>query len=295
MENALSGKTYVITGATSGIGQAAAAQLAAQGAFVIGVGRSAERNQAAERQLRAACPAARVEYCLADLTLQSEVHQLADAIQKKLAEAGISTLDGLINNAGMFSAWYTQTAEGFQVVWALNHLAPFLLTYRLLPLLKAAPMGRVVTVSSYSHNLARFRWNDVQLRRFYNGLSSYKQSKMANVLFTAELNRRLGAQSTLRAFAADPGLVKTDIAFKGTPGFVQLIWKFRRNAGISAEESARGVVFLATEPSIQNRTEVYWKHSVPKKPDGYALNEGNGQHLWAISEQQCGIKTEGAL
>jgi retinol dehydrogenase 12 len=295
MQPALSGKTFVVTGATSGIGYAAAAQFVSQGAAVIGVGRSEERCRAAQAQLSEAHPGARVEFCVADLTLQSQVHQLADEIGEKLSAAGVLELDGLINNAGMFSFEFTQTAEGFQIVWALNHLAPFLLTYRLLPLLKAAPMGRVVTVSSYSHNLARFRWNDVQLQHFYNGLSSYKQSKMANVLFTAELNRRLGAQSKLRAFAADPGLVKTDIAFKGTPTLIQWIWKLRRSSGITPEESARGVVYLASEPSIQDSSEVYWKHSVPKTPDRYALKPENGRRLWEISEQMCGIKTEGLL
>jgi retinol dehydrogenase 12 len=295
MNAALSEKTFVVTGATSGIGQAVALQLATQGAGVILVGRSQERCRGAQQELSAVNPHARVEFCVADLTLQCEVHRLADEINQKLNAAGVSALDGLINNAGMFSFEFVQTEEGIQIVWALNHLAPFLLTYRLLPLLKAASMGRVVTVSSYSHYLARLRWNDVQLTRLYNGLSSYKQSKMANVLFTAELNRRLGPQSCLRAFAADPGLVKTDIAFKSNPGLIQWIWKLRRRGGITPEESARGVVFLATEPSIQNATEIYWKHGTPKKPDGYSLKPENGRRLWEISEQMCGIKTEGLL
>lgn len=295
MQSDLTGKSFVVTGATAGIGQAVASQLAARGAGVILVGRSRDRCQAAQQGLSAAHPQARIEFCVADLTLQREVHQLADEVGEKLNAAGKLSLDGLINNAGMFSFNFVRTEEGIQIVWALNHLAPFLLTYRLLPFLKVAPMGRVVTVSSYSHNLARFRWNDVQLTRFYNGLSSYKQSKMANVLFTAELNRRLGPQSRLRAFAADPGLVKTEIAFKGNPGLIQWIWKLRRQGGISPEESARGVVFLVTEPSIQNATDIYWKHSSPKRPDGYALKPQNGRRLWDISEKLCGIQTDGIL
>jgi NAD(P)-dependent dehydrogenase (short-subunit alcohol dehydrogenase family) len=174
--------------------------------------------------------------------------------------------------------------------WAVNHLAPFLLTRELLPLLRAAPAGRVVTVSSGSHYNTRLKWNDIQLRRGYNCLLAYKQTKLANVLFTAELNRRLGQQSTLRAFAADPGLVFTEMGFKGNPGLVRWIWDRRRRGGVSPAESARGVVYLATEPSIQNATQIYWKDNHPKAPNRYALDEDVARRLWNLSEQMCGIE-----
>jgi NAD(P)-dependent dehydrogenase (short-subunit alcohol dehydrogenase family) len=290
MDMDLKEKTFVVTGATSGIGLAAARQLAERGAFLIGVGRSAERCARAESDLRGAFPGAQVEYCLADLSMQSQVRKLATEIGARLAQHEVRSVDGLINNAGTFTYWMTLTPEGFELQWAVNHLAPFLLTHALLPLLQAAPVARVVTVSSGSHYHTRLRWNDIQLRRGYNCLLAYQQTKLANVLFTAEFNRRRGKGSGLRAFAADPGLVFTEMGSKGNPGLVRWIWERRRRGGVTPDQSARGVVFLATEPSIQDAPEIYWKDSHPKAPNSYALDEAAAGRLWGLSEQMCGIE-----
>jgi NAD(P)-dependent dehydrogenase (short-subunit alcohol dehydrogenase family) len=290
MEQSLSGKTVVVTGATSGIGLATADLLASQGAYVIGVGRSVERCQQVERRLATAHPGGSVAYCVADLSLQSQVRELASQIRGKVNSNGATSLDGLVNNAGTFTYRLTLTAEGFEMQWAVNHLGAFLLTHELLPLLQAAPLARVVTVSSMSHYLGRMHWDDIQLRRRYNGLRAYRQTKLANVLFTLELNRRMGAQSNLRAFAADPGLVNTDIGAKGNPGFVGRIWKWRAASGVSPEESARGLAYLVSEPSIQDAPEIYWKHGAPKTPGKHALDGVSARRLWALSEQMCGIR-----
>jgi NAD(P)-dependent dehydrogenase (short-subunit alcohol dehydrogenase family) len=202
----------------------------------------------------------------------------------------LTGLDGLINNAGTFTFWLTLTPEGIEMQWAVNHLAAFLLTRELLPLLQASPTGRVVTVSSGSHKKGRIHWDDVQLRKRYNGLRAYEQSKLANVLFTLELNRRLGTGSNVRAFAANPGLVKTDIAVKGNPGLVGWLWKKRASGGISPEESAPGLAYLVNEPSIQNASEIYWKHGAPQTPSPHALDQEAARRLWALSEQMCGIR-----
>ena len=286
-------KTIVVTGATSGIGLATAEELIRQGADVIGVGRSAQRCRGAEQRLRSLNPAADVTYCTADLTLQTEVHRLAETIRHITAGRGRAAVDGLVNNAGAFTYWLTLTAEGFETQWALHHLAPFLLTRELLPLLQAAPAGRIVTVSSGSHYHTDLNWSDIQLRRRYNGLQAYKQTKLANVLFTAELNRRLGAQSGVRAFAADPGLVNTEIGLKGTPGLVQWVWERRRAAGIPAAEAARGIIFLLCEAALQDAREVYWKHGKPQSPSRQALDRVAAERLWALSERMCG--TAGSL
>ena len=288
MDTTLSGKTYVVTGATSGIGLAMMQQLAQRGAALIGIGRSVERCREAERGLRAA--GADIHYVVADLTLQSEVRRAAGEVRTILDRDGKTGLDGLVNNAGTFTYWLALTAEGFETQWALNHLAPFLLTLELLPVLQAAPEARVVTVSSASHYGARLKWDDIQLRRSYNGLRAYEQTKLANVLFTAELNRRLGPQSPVRAFAADPGLVKTDIGMKGTPAIVRWIWSARRSGGISAAESARGIVHLLADPSLQHSGEVYWKHGVPKKPSRYSQDIEVAQRLWDLSETMCALQ-----
>lgn len=281
-------KIFVVTGATSGIGLATAAVLNGMGAHVIGIGRSAQRCREAENRLRAANRAGQATYLIADLTLQSEVRRVATEIRQTLAGRRMRHLDGLVNNAGTFTYWLNLTAEGFETQWALNHLASFLLTLELLPLLQAAPSARIVTVSSESHAHTRLSWEDIQLRRHYNGLQAYKQTKMANILFTAELNRRLGPASQVRAFAADPGLVQTDIGFKGTPGIVQWVWRQRRAVGIPPEEAASGIVHLLGEASMQRSREVYWRHGKPQRADAAALDVANGRRMWALSAQMCG-------
>jgi len=285
-------KTIVVTGATAGIGLACAELLARAGCAVIGVGRSAERCRAAESRLRQLNPDAPCAYIVADLALQPQVRALADSVRQALDSFGRPALDGLVNNAGTFTYWLELTAEGFEKQWAVNHLAGFLLTHELLPLLRAAPCARVVTVSSASHYGARLDWDDPQLRRRYNGLRMYGQTKLANVLDTLELNQRLGPGSTVRAFAADPGLVKTDIGMKGNPVLVGWVWRRRAAAGSPAEQSARGIVYLATEPSIQDSGEVYWKHGKPQRASQPALDAASAARLWALSARMCGLDME---
>ncbi len=293
MDTTLSDKTYVVTGATSGIGLAAAEILVRRGANVIGVGRSPERGRQAERGLRAVNPSAQVTMLTANLALQPEIRRLASQVGETLSAWNKPAFDGLANVAGTFTYWMALTSEGFETQWAVNHLAPFLLTNQLLPLLQAAPQGRVVTVSSGSHYGARINWDDPQLRRHYNGLSAYGHTKLANVLFTLELNHRLGTDSTVRAFAADPGLVKTDIGLKGTPALVRRVWEWRRAGGISPDESARGIVILLTDEGIQQSDEIYWLHGRPKRASREAMDTASAQRLWTLSAQMCAINTIG--
>jgi len=285
----LTNKTYVVTGATSGIGLATAEALARAGAGVIGVGRSVERCREAEVHLRNLAHGAPIHYLTADLSVQSELRRLAEQITGQLAADGKSGLDGLVNDAGTFTYWLTLTPDGIEMQWAVNYLAAFLLADLLLPVLKAAPMGRVVTVSSDSHYGARLDWNDPQLRRRYDGLRAYGNTKLADVLFTLELNRRLGKGSHVHAFAVDPGLVKTDIGLKGTPALVQWVWKVRRSGGTPAEVPARCITYLLAEPSLQDSGEVYWKDCQPKRASREALDIASAERLWVLSEKLCGL------
>ncbi len=291
MITSLREKVFVITGATSGIGLAVAEGLIREGASVVGIGRAHERCEKVNEQLQALRPnGAHVAMLVADLSIQANIRHLACEIRQTVEAWDMTALDGLINNAATVPFWQTLTPEGFDVQWAVNHLAPFLLTNELLPLLKAAPMARVITVSSGSHYNTRLNWEDVQLLKRYSPLRAYSQTKLANVLFTVELNRRLGTGSTIRAFAADPGLVNTEIGLKSNSFLARWVWDFRRRGGISAEESAKGILYLATEPSIQNSTEVYWKHGDPKAPSAYAQNTQAAKQLWELSAQMCGIE-----
>jgi retinol dehydrogenase-12 len=282
----LSGKTAVVTGATSGIGLYSLLALAQAGASVIGVGRSPERNHRAEAFIRQQVPGAQVQYLLADLSLQSQVRQLANHIQAVLSQGSVSALDILVNNAGMYAQRKTYTTEGIETLLAVNHLAVFLLTHELLPLLLAAPEGRVVTVSSNSHYWARL--NPARLNRplFYVGFYRYGQTKLANILFTQALRRRTQG-STLSAFAVDPGLVNTDIGVKEAGGISKLVWSSRSKKGTPPEVPARTVLFLSSDPGVRGHQAIYWRDSQPKDPSPRAQQVDLAEALWVESERLC--------
>lgn len=281
-------KTVVITGATSGIGLAAARSLAAKGCRIIGVGRDDARCAAAKAAILVEHSEAQVTYLVTDLSSQRQVRALAAQI-RQLVEADGGRLDVLINNAGTVSTWYLATEDGYETQFAVNHLAPFLLTHELLPLLRRSGEARILTTSSGSHYRTRIHWRDVMFRRGYNCLWAYKQSKLANVLFTRELNRRLGSETGLRAYAVDPGLVDTAIGEKATSGIVRLIWRTRRRHGIAPEEAAKTIVHLATVQALEAPGASYWKECRPVRPSRYSEREDAMRRLWELSERLCGL------
>jgi NAD(P)-dependent dehydrogenase (short-subunit alcohol dehydrogenase family) len=304
----LKDKKIVITGATAGIGRAATRALVAQGANVIAVGRSAARCAETKKAIMAKFPEGQLTFIIADLSSQRSVRKLADQIRAQLADQIRMELkspfdspdkpyiDILVNNAGTVSSWYTATEDGYELQFAVNHLAPFLLTNELLPLLEAAPQGRVITTSSNSHRGTKIRWDDVMNRRRYNCLRAYKQSKLANVLFSYEFNRRMASSnngSQVRAFAVDPGLVNTDIGLKGTGGIEKWVWGRRSNGGVSPEQGAETIVHLAAAETLEDTDAAYWKNCHPKTPSQYARRAHEGARLWAVSEQLCGIEAQG--
>jgi retinol dehydrogenase-12 len=194
----------------------------------------------------------------------------------------------LVNNAGTYCGHKVITGDGVERTFAVNHLAPFLLTHLLLPILSASPLGRVITVSSDSHYHARIVPEKVSNPWFYFGLRAYSQSKLANVLFTAEFNRR-NKTSSPRAFAVDPGLVNTDIGLKETGPLAGLAWKSRQRKGVKPEVPARTILHLAGGPSLQNSDEIYWKDSLPKQPNRSAFDPELARRLWEVSCKLCHI------
>jgi retinol dehydrogenase-12 len=282
--NDMTGRTCIVTGATSGIGFETALVLVQRGARLIGVGRDSGRIRDTAARIRDAVPGADVRFETADLSSQAAVRDLAARIQDRE-----SRLDVLVNNAGLFTFRRAVSVDGIEMQLAVNHLAGFLLTHELLPLLEAAPRARVVFVSSGSHVNGRIRWRDPGRRRFYNGLAAYEQSKLAVLMTGIELARRLGPGSTIDTFAADPGLVRTEIGRKDGSTIVRWVWGMRAGRGIEAREAAASVAWLAADPSIVGWTGRYWKERRVVPSSRSSTDPDAGRRLWELSERLCGL------
>ncbi|MCI0572069.1 MAG: SDR family oxidoreductase, partial [Myxococcaceae bacterium] len=205
----MQGKRVLVTGATSGIGLVAARELAKMGAEVVLVGRDTLRAQATADHIRQAAPGAKVDVLLADLSSQAQVRRLAADFLKRY-----DSLDVLLNNAGATLPERQVTADGLEMTFALNHLAPFLLTHFLRPALEKAPRARVITVASDAERWGRMHFDDLQLTHGWTPMKSYGQSKLANILFTRELARRLTG-TRITATCMHPGTVATGFAAHG--------------------------------------------------------------------------------
>ncbi len=283
-------KMIVVTGATSGIGLAAVQGLVGEGHFVIGTARSTQKADQASEMILDVHPDANLSYVIGDLSSLKAVHQLSEDIQTKINELGKQRLDVLVNNAASVTSWFTLTEDGFEHQFAVNHLAPFYLTHLLLPLLDRSSNGRIITVSSGSHRNTRIHWKDVMLRRSYNILRAYKQTKLANVLFTNQFNHLVQEDSRVRAYAVDPGLVNTKIGAKNSNGLVHWFWNNRRKKGTTPIVAAETIVYLAIRRHLPEPNEAYWKACQPARSSYYTRKEDPAQRLWGLSERLCGIE-----
>lgn len=285
MDINLQGKAVVVTGATSGIGLTVAEKMAEAGPFVIGVGRSPERNDRAVSSILKAVPDARVTYLLADLSSQAQVRRLAGEIRETLTKAGFSQLDVLVNNAGVYMIRRVLTEDGIEMTFAVNFLAGFLLTHELLDWLARAK-GRVLMSSSYSHRTTPLCLNRVVHPWPHLGVIAYKRSKLSDVLFAYELNRRnLG----ITAFSVDPGLVNTEIASKGGTGIEELVWRRKRLQGTSAEVPAQTYLYLAGATQVDTSKGFYFKDSAFLRPSRQSENPRLARRLWDLACELTGV------
>ena len=276
-------KTVVITGASSGIGFEIA-RLLSRKYSVIGIGRSKTNCDRALDLIKSENPDADITYLLADLVHQNEVNRIADELTAHLDSHCNGELYGLINNAGCVRSWHTTSEEGYEQQFSLNHLAGFLLTYRLLPCIKKAA-GRIIMTGSQSHKGIKIHWDDVMLRKRYNPLTAYKQSKLCNILFAKGLNDRL-INTGVRAYVVDPGLVQTDIGNKHTGGLVSLVWSIRKNSGISPEIPAKTYEFLLDKQPAP--VGLYYCRCEEQEFSGQVTTT-NADRLFTLSQKLCGI------
>lgn len=270
----MEGKVCLVTGSTSGIGREMAIGLARMGATVVLAGRSRDRCESVIRD----SPHGSSSYIVADLSSMSSVRQLADDFASRYRR-----LDVLVNNAGVFRTRRELTADGFELTLAVNHLAPFLLTHLLLGRLRAALPSRIITTSSVAHRGARINFDDIQLAEKYSGIRAYGQSKLANILFTRELARRLeGTGMTANCF--HPGAVRTNLA-QGNPWFYRLVWAALGPFMLSPEKGADTGVYLASSREVEGVSGEYFvKRKIAKSSPASHDMEAAGR-LWALSEE----------
>jgi retinol dehydrogenase 12 len=276
----MNGKVCVVTGATSGIGKAAATALARMGAQIVLVGRDRGRAEATAAGLGAtAALPPRVE--IADLASMEQVRALAGRL------ASLERIDVVINNAGLVLGGRRVTEDGFEHVFAVNHLAPFLLTNLLLPKLTGSAPARVVTVTSDAHTAAKLDLDDPNLEHGWDSWRSYANSKLANILFTRELARRLDGTG-VTANCAHPGVVRTGFGREGKP-LLRLGTTIARPFFLSPERGADTVVYLASSPDVAGQTGGYYVKRQRREPSAAARDDAAARKLWDISEKLTGL------
>jgi NAD(P)-dependent dehydrogenase (short-subunit alcohol dehydrogenase family) len=275
-------KICLVTGATSGIGLVTARALAQQGATVVVVGRSPERGKAAVQRIIQESGNSQVELLLADLSVQAQVHQLAAAFRQRFTR-----LDVLLNNAGAIFLQRRVSLDGIEMTLALNHLAYFLLTHLLLDTLKASAPARVINVASDAHRGARLHFADLQKTQRYGGWGAYCQSKLANVLFTYELARRLDGTG-VTANATHPGFVATRFS-RNNRGMFALLIRLAQWTALSPEQGAETLIYLATSPAVQHSTGRYYVKNRAVESSKASYDREAAQRLWQLSTQLTGL------
>ena len=275
------GKVALVTGGTSGIGKATAMALAAMGADVVVVGRDRERGERAAEEIRAQT-GGRVDLALADLSSQAEVRNLAEEFKRRY-----DRLDVLVNNAGLVQSTRTETVDGLESTFAINHLAPFLLTNLLLDVLKKSAPSRVVTVSSEAERWGNIDFDDLQSKKSYRGFPVYGMTKLANIMFTYELAERLEGTG-VTATCMHPGAVNTRFGTNNW-GPMTILFRLFKPFMRTPDQGADTVIWLASSPEAEGLSGRYYADRKPLKPKKIANDPAACRRLWEESERLTGL------
>jgi NAD(P)-dependent dehydrogenase (short-subunit alcohol dehydrogenase family) len=275
-------RTAVVTGATGGIGRATAYGLAMMGAHVVIVGRDPKRTEETARAVREAA-GGKVDGFVADLSSQARVRRLAGELLTALPR-----IDVLINNAGGYWNNRHTTANGIEHTLALNHLAPFLLTSLLLERLQLSGPARVITVSSNAQAMARINFDDLQSEHSYSGATAYNQSKLANLLFTYELARRLQGTS-VTSNALHPGLVSTGFGAEDPGRAQRLLVPLLRPFMLTTDQGAATTIHLASAPDLSDVSGRFFVQRKPRRSSKASYDQATAMQLWGVSAEMTGL------
>lgn len=268
----------LITGANSGIGLVTARELARQGMDILMVCRNAAKGEQARQEVLAASRTKKVDLLLADLADFASVRKLAAEVHSRYGR-----LDVLINNAGLMVDQRTSTPQGIELTFATNHLGPFLLTNLLLDPLRKGHEPRIVHVSSEAHRFARFQPDDLVAPKKYSSIVVYGNSKLANILFSNELARRL-APGGITSNSLHPGVIKTNFG-AGASGILGLFSGLARPFLLTPEKGAETTLYLAASPEVKGRTGGYYDKKKPKTPSADARSDYFARELWTLSSR----------
>ncbi|HLX40327.1 MAG TPA: SDR family oxidoreductase [Ktedonobacteraceae bacterium] len=278
IENSLQGKICLVTGSTSGIGKVTARELANRGATVVLVSRSRAKGEATQAEIKQATGNQQVELLVANLSLLADVRHLAAEFQQTH-----NHLHVLVNNAGGAYPTRTLTSEGLEATLAVNYLAPFLLTELLLDTLKASAPARIVNVSSTTHTSASIEFDNLQGEKKYTNLGNYSQAKLALLLWTYELARRLeGTGVTVNTL--HPGVVASNF-IDGMAGPASLVMKLVKPFLLTVDKGAQTTLYLATSPQVEGVSGKYFVKSQEKKSSSRSYDQTVGLRLWGVTEQ----------
>lgn len=283
----MQGKICLVTGATSGLGEVTARELARQGATVVLVARNRAKAESTAEEIRSETGNESVQLYLADLSSQDSIRRLAEEFR-----SNHERLDVLVNNAGGFFVEYGETEDGIERTFALNHLNYYLLTNLLLDRLKAAAPARIVNVASGAHKGTEMDLEDPNLKGKYSGWRAYGQSKLANVVFTYELARRLeGTGVTVNAL--HPGAVATNIGSNNKAWYARPALALFRLFAITPEKGARTSVYLAASPKIEGVSGKYFANESQVESSAASKDEAVAGKLWSLSESLTGMSERG--
>ncbi len=283
MEHPMTDRICVITGATDGIGWVSALGIARTGARVVIVGRNAAKTEERARRLARETGNEAVEHEIADLSVLAEVRALAERLNRTLPR-----IDVLVNNVGALFTRRELSSDGIEMTWALNHLSPFLLTGLVLDRVRASDQGRIVTVSSGAHRGPQVNFEDPQLAGGYRGWRAYQQSKLANLLFTRELARRLEG-TPVTANCLHPGFVNSRFG-NNNAGIKRVLLTVAKTIfAISEEKGADTVIYLATDPGVAGVSGEYFVKRQPAETSSQSQDPDARRTLWDISETMTGL------